>query len=66
VNHPGEHFTFLGEPTMLKFITQAAAVAGLTLTGYAFIVGEFGILQTFVLTVFFFWAHIYAHEEINL
>ena len=51
---------------MLKFITQAAALAGLALTGYAFFADEFGALQTFVLTVFFFWAHIYAHEEINL
>jgi len=51
---------------MLKFLTQTAAVCGLTLTGYAFVTDEFGILQTFMLTVFFFWAHVYAHEEINL
>lgn len=50
----------------LKTITQAAALAGLGLTAYAFLTDEFGIVQTFFLTVFFFWAHVYAHEEINL
>lgn len=50
----------------LKFITQATAIIGLALTGYGFMTDVFAILETFALTVFFFWAHIYAHEEINL
>lgn len=51
---------------MLKFITQAAAVIGLTLTGYGLLTDVFSILETYALSVFFFWAHIYAHEEIKI
>ena len=54
------------ETTMLKTITQLAAATGLALTAYGFITDEFTLIQTFVLTVFFFWAHVYAHAEINL
>lgn len=50
----------------LQTITKAAALAGLALTAYGFWAGEFDLLQTAVLTVFFFWAHIYAANEINL
>lgn len=50
----------------LKFIAQATAIAGLALTGYGFIIGEFDLLTTFVLTVFFFWTHIYAAHEIEI
>jgi hypothetical protein len=50
----------------LKTLTQAAALGGLALTAYAFWADEFGLAQTFVLTVFFFWAHVYAHAEIDM
>jgi hypothetical protein len=50
----------------LKTLTQAVALGGLALTGYGFITDEFHALQTFVLAVFFFWAHVYAHAEIDL
>lgn len=50
----------------LKTLNQAAAIGGLALTAYGFWADEFGIVQTFALAVFFFWAHVYAHSEINL
>lgn len=50
----------------LRTITQTTALGGLALTGYAFLTDEFGLLQTFVLVVFFFWAHMHATTEINL
>lgn len=50
----------------LKTLTQAAALGGLALTGYGLWVDEFSVLQAFVLIVFFFWAHVYAHAEIEI
>jgi len=50
----------------LTFITQVTAIAGFALTGYGFAIDEFGLLQSFVLTVFFFWAHIYATTEMTI
>jgi len=50
----------------LKTITQAAAIGGASLTAYGLWIDEFSVLQAFVLIVFFFWAHVYAHEEINM
>lgn len=50
----------------MKFITQITAIAGLALTGYGFVIGEFDLLTTFVLTVFFFWTHIYATTEMTI
>lgn len=50
----------------LQTITKAASLAGLALTGYAYVFDTFGMLETFPLVVFFFWAHVYAHHEINL
>jgi hypothetical protein len=56
------------ETTMrpLKTITQAAALAGLGLTACALFTGDIHALEAFALAVFFFWAHVYAHAEIDL
>ena len=51
---------------LLKTITQITAIGGLALTGYGFVVDEFNLLMTFTLTVFFFWAHIYATTEMTI
>jgi hypothetical protein len=50
----------------LKTLTQAAALGGLALTGYALFTGDIHALEAFALCVFFFWAHVYAHAEIEI
>ena len=50
----------------LKTITQAAALAGLALTGYGLFNDNIHALEAFALAVFFFWAHVYAHAEIEI
>ena len=50
----------------LKTITQAAALAGLALTACALYTGDIHTLEAFALAVFFFWAHVYAHAEIEI
>lgn len=50
----------------LRTLTKASALAGLALTAYGFISDDLGFIQSAALTVFFFWAHVYAHNEINL
>ena len=50
----------------LKTLTHAAALGGLALTAYGFWADEFSPIQTFVLIVFFFWAHIFAAHEIEI
>jgi len=50
----------------LKTLTQAAALGGFALTAYGCWLGEFHALEAFALCVFFFWAHVYAHAEINM
>jgi hypothetical protein len=49
----------------LKTLTQAAALAGLGLTACALFTGDVHTLEAFALIVFFFWAHVYAHAEID-
>jgi len=57
-----------GETTMqpLKTITQLSALAGFALTAYGCYLGDLHALEAFALCVFFFWAHVYAHAEIEI
>jgi hypothetical protein len=50
----------------LKTLTQLAALGGFALTVYGCWLGDIHALEAFALSVFFFWAHVYAHEEINM
>ena len=50
----------------LKTITQLVALAGFGLTVYGLWLGDIHALEAFALTVFFFWAHVYAPAEIEI
>jgi hypothetical protein len=69
-----EHYPIDHTPTLtgahnmkpLKTITQMSAIAGFALTVYGCWLGDLHALEAFALTVFFFWAHVYAHAEIEI